>query len=48
MSKQHCQTGAATSKPAVPATAPVQKSAPLPLDTALLRQVSGGAPKGVW
>ena len=48
MSQQHGQTGPITNKPAVPSPTPAQKTAPVPLDSALLRQVSGGAPTGKW
>jgi hypothetical protein len=48
MSQQHSQTGTAAIKPTVPSSAPAQKTAPVPLDSALLRQVSGGTPKGTW
>ena len=48
MSQQHSQTGTVTTKPTVPSSVPAQKTAPLPLDSAWLRQVSGGTPKGTW
>jgi len=48
MSQQNSQTSAAAVKPSAPTSVPAQKAAPLPLDPALLRQVSGGTPVGCW
>ena len=48
MSQQHSQTGTAATKPTVPSSVPANKTAPLPLDSALLRQVAGGSPTGKW
>jgi hypothetical protein len=48
MSQQHSNTGTAATKPTAPSPAPAQKTAPVPLDPAMLRQVSGGTPNGRW
>ncbi len=48
MSQQNAQTGIISTKPPVSAPAPANKTAPLPLDPAQLRQVSGGLPKATW
>jgi hypothetical protein len=50
MSQQNSQTIAAAIKPSASTLVPAQKAAPLPLDPASLRQVSGGksTPVGAW
>lgn len=52
MSQPQAQTGTATTKTLVPTPVPATKSAPVPLDPAMLRQVSGGSstnsPNATW
>ena len=50
MSQPQAQTGTTTPKTLVPTPAPATRSAPVPLDPAMLRQVSGGtqSPHGSW